>query len=68
MVPNPGTHIGGVLQQLMGDNWQPLSLFSQKLSAAEQKYSAFDRELLAAYSAIATSVSPWRDDLSTNRL
>ena len=47
-----GTHIGGVLQQLVGDNWQPLSFFSQKLSAAQQKYSAFDRELLAAYSAI----------------
>jgi transposase InsO family protein len=47
-----GTHIGGVLQQLMGGNWQPLSFFSQKLSTAEQKYSAFDRELLAAYSPI----------------
>ena len=47
-----GTHIGGALQQLVGDNWQPLTFFSQKLSAAQQKYSAFDRELLAAYSAI----------------
>ena len=47
-----GTHVGGVLQQLTGGCWQPLSFFSQKLSAAEQKYSAFDRELLAAYSAI----------------
>ena len=47
-----GTHVGGVLQQLVGGAWQPLSFFSQKLSAAEQKYSAFDRELLAAYSAI----------------
>ena len=47
-----GTHVGGVLQQLTGGCWQPLSFFSQKLSAAEQKYSAFHRELLAAYSAI----------------
>ena len=47
-----GTHIGSVLQQLVGGHWQPLSFFSQKLFAAEQKYSAFDRELLAAYSAI----------------
>ena len=47
-----GTHIGGVLQQLVSSHWQPLSFFSQKLLAAEQKYSAFDRELLAAYSAI----------------
>jgi hypothetical protein len=31
---------------------QPLSFFSAKLSPAERKYSAFDRELLAAYLAV----------------
>ena len=47
-----GTHIGGALQQLVRGSWKRLSFFSQKLWAAEQKTSAFDRELLAAYSAI----------------
>jgi len=46
------THVGGVLQQRAGSAWRPLSFFSKKLSSTEQKYSAFDRELLAAYSAI----------------
>lgn len=31
---------------------QQLAFFSKKLSPAEQKYSAFDRELLAIYAAI----------------
>ena len=43
------THVGGVLQQLSGKGWQPLSYFSKKLDATQQKYSAFDRELLAAF-------------------
>ena len=30
----------------------PLAFFSRKLSDAEKKYSAFDRELLASYSAV----------------
>ena len=46
------SHVGGVLQQLIGDTWQPLSFFSKKLSAAESRYSAFDRELLACVAAI----------------
>ena len=33
-------------------SWFPLSFYSRKLNDAERKYSAFDRELLAAYSAI----------------
>jgi RNase H-like domain found in reverse transcriptase/Integrase zinc binding domain len=32
--------------------WRPLGFFSQKLSAVETRYSAFDRELLAVYSGI----------------
>jgi len=45
-------HIGGVLQQRQGSGWAPLAFFSQKLSATQQRYSTFDRELLAAFSAI----------------
>ena len=32
--------------------WQPLSFFSKKLTPAETRYSAFDRELLAVYATI----------------
>ena len=44
--------VGGVLQQCVNDIWQPLSFFSKKLSPAETRYSAFDRELLAVYASI----------------
>jgi hypothetical protein len=48
-----GTHVGAVLQQRVGRQpWRPLGFFSQKLSTAESRYSAFDRELLAVYSSI----------------
>jgi hypothetical protein len=40
------TQVGACLQ------WQPLGFFSKKLEAAQQKYSAFDRELFACYSGI----------------
>jgi hypothetical protein len=44
------THIGAVLQQpdAVG-GWRLLAFFSKKLDAAQLKYSAFERELLAAY-------------------
>ncbi|CAB3387249.1 Hypothetical predicted protein [Cloeon dipterum] len=42
-----GVAIGGVVQQLVNDIWQPLSFFSRKLSPAERKYSTYNRELLA---------------------
>ncbi len=45
-------HVGAVLQQWQGRAWAPLAFFSKKLEAAQQKYSAFDRELLAAYLAV----------------
>jgi hypothetical protein len=32
--------------------WQPMCFFSKKLKAAQQKYSAFDRELFACYAGI----------------
>ena len=44
--------VGGVLQQCVDNVWQPLSFFSKKLSPAETRYSAFDRELLAIYATI----------------
>ena len=46
------THVGGVLQQLQGRAWQPLAFFSKKLSPTQVRYSTFDRELLAAFSAV----------------
>jgi hypothetical protein len=41
-----------VLQQLNGGRWQPLAFYSKKLSGAGTRYSTFDRELLAAFSAV----------------
>jgi len=45
-------HIGGVLQQRQGFSWAPLAFYSQKLTSTQQRYSTFDCELLAAFSAI----------------
>jgi hypothetical protein len=41
--------VGAVLQQRVAAGWQPLAFFSKKLDSAQLNYSAFDRELLAAY-------------------
>ena len=46
------THVGAVLQQQVGQHWQPLGFFSKKLSKTQVNYSTFDRELLAAMSGI----------------
>ena len=46
------SHLGSVLQQLLDGSWAPLAFFSKKLSAAELKYTAFDMELLDAYSSL----------------
>ena len=43
--------MGAVLQQRVQDAWQPL-VFSRKLSPAQQKYSAYDREPLANYESV----------------
>jgi hypothetical protein len=40
------------LQQFQKGGWSPLAFFSKKLSPTQEKYSTFDRELLAAHSAI----------------
>jgi hypothetical protein len=42
------TAMGAALQQRVNNAWQPLAFFSKKLNPTQQKYSAYDRELLAA--------------------
>ena len=44
--------IGAQLEQLNDGMWVPIAFISRKLSITGQNYSAFDRELLAAYAAI----------------
>ncbi|GBO37771.1 Retrovirus-related Pol polyprotein from transposon 17.6 [Araneus ventricosus] len=44
--------IGAALQQQVTTGWQPLAFYSKSLSPAQRRYSAYDRELLAAYMAI----------------
>ncbi|GFU74293.1 transposon Tf2-6 polyprotein [Trichonephila clavipes] len=44
--------IGGALHQVVDSELQPLPFFSRKLTSSEKSYSAYDRELLAIYSAI----------------
>jgi hypothetical protein len=46
------TQVGRMLQQLDGASWQPLGFYSKKLLGAGTRYSTFDRELLAAFSAV----------------
>ncbi|UYV74539.1 hypothetical protein LAZ67_12000067 [Cordylochernes scorpioides] len=44
--------VGAALHQQVGNNFQPIAFFSRKLDAAQRKYSAYDRELLAVYLVI----------------
>ncbi|CAI2733638.1 unnamed protein product [Schistosoma spindalis] len=44
--------IGAVMQQSISGSWQPLEFYSRRLTPTEMRYSAFGRELLAAYCAI----------------
>jgi hypothetical protein len=44
------THIGAVLQQQVGQHWQPLGFYSKKLTKTNVNYSMFDRKLLTAVS------------------
>jgi cleavage and polyadenylation specificity factor subunit 1 len=44
--------IGDVLQQRVKNAWQPLTFSKKKLYPAQQKYSAYDRELLAIYETV----------------
>ena len=38
--------------QLVRGSWAPLAFFAKKLSSTKSHFSAFDRELLAAYSTV----------------
>ena len=42
---------GAALHQMVNGNPMPIAFFSKKLSQAQQNYSTYDRELLAAYLA-----------------
>lgn len=44
--------LGAVLQQKHGNTWRPIAFYSKTLSEAQQKYSVYDRELLAIYTAV----------------
>ncbi|GBN25890.1 Retrovirus-related Pol polyprotein from transposon 17.6 [Araneus ventricosus] len=44
--------MGGVLNEITPKGPKPLGFFSKMLTPTQAKYSAYDRELLAAYSAI----------------
>ena len=44
--------VEAVLQQLVDNQWCPITFFSTKLKPAETRYSAFNRKLLAIYLAI----------------
>ena len=44
--------VGASLEQFIQEKWQPLVFFSATLHTAETSYSAFDKELLAAYLAV----------------
>lgn len=52
MVDASNDAVGGVVQQLKGDAWQPIGFFSHKLQPAETRYSTFGRELLAIFLTI----------------
>jgi hypothetical protein len=54
VVEAPAAHVGACLRQRLPGRkvWQPLGFFSKKLEVAQQKYSAFDRELFACYAGI----------------
>ncbi|KRZ82158.1 Retrovirus-related Pol polyprotein from transposon [Trichinella sp. T8] len=43
--------IGAVLQQPAKNSWRSLAFFSKRLATTQKRYSAFGRELLAAYLA-----------------
>ena len=47
------THVGAVLKQRsQSGQWAPLAFYLAKLSPTQARYSTFDRELLAAFSAL----------------
>lgn len=52
MADSSNTCAGASLMQRVNNTWLPLGYFSKKLTDTQQKYSTYDRELLAIYLAI----------------
>ncbi|TNN10580.1 Transposon Tf2-9 polyprotein, partial [Schistosoma japonicum] len=52
MVDASDKAVGGTLNQLVKNAWEPIAFFSKKLAPAETRYSTFSRELLAIYLTI----------------
>ena len=46
------TDLGAALNQLINNVWNPLGFFSRKLTLTEVKYSPYDRELPAVFTAL----------------
>ncbi|CAG9101459.1 unnamed protein product [Plutella xylostella] len=44
--------LGTVLQQRVNGVWRPLAFFSKAMSETQRRYSVYDRELLAMYTAV----------------
>ncbi|GFW20809.1 hypothetical protein TNCV_1050301 [Trichonephila clavipes] len=44
--------VGGSLMQLCQNNWEPVAFLSVKLLKSQQKWSTYDRELLAMYISV----------------
>ncbi|BES87356.1 Reverse transcriptase (RNA-dependent DNA polymerase) [Nesidiocoris tenuis] len=52
MTDASNTTIGGAVNQTSNGVTRPLAFFSRRLTSAEEKYSTYDRELLAIYATI----------------
>ena len=59
-IGTPDIAAGGVLEQIVDGQLQPLAFFSRKLRKPETKYRAFDRELLAMNLASVISTTSWK--------
>lgn len=44
--------LGAVLQQKVDKVWKPLAFYSKAMSETQRRYSVYDRELLAIYTAV----------------
>ncbi|PZC82925.1 hypothetical protein B5X24_HaOG209368 [Helicoverpa armigera] len=44
--------LGAVLQQKVNKVWKPLAFYSKAMSETQRRYSVYDRELLAMYTAV----------------
>nr|CAX82942.1 Retrovirus-related Pol polyprotein [Schistosoma japonicum] len=51
-VDDSDSAVGAVLQQCIGQAWQPLAFFSRRSNDTESRYSTFGRELLVMYCAV----------------